>query len=460
MPSSSVRRYRQATWTPLSVARTAARAASAYYSLRTPDSSVRMDTGGMSSWGSRPNLAGGPHQSVHVGTFGGTRPANRGAGHRLLRRGLGYERITSGVASSTADNALYIGHSTWPAVTVLKAACMAIIRMAYQKLGIDLNRGNSVIPTHALATNAGFSINGTVTDLRQEYDIVSFTPGTSTVEQMATEMARLALRIMYRFFDGSTAGDSRAPVKWNVFYLNNTATTSAGVIIPLGDCLLEFAMQSKLKIQNISFNNATAADPDVDTSTNVNNITLEGFHYKGYGNHMLMKGATQVSYKAVTNEPPLVSDRDTGLLRKNPNSTLSTGPAMDITPVKPYQWQNCTRGAPIYLDAGAAKTDFISQTKRITFQNLMDKLFSGGTNTNVEPTAENGVVTQNWSNQGKFSAFGLSRLINYDAAGASATSLQVIYEVEQQVYCAVAKCFRSPAVASVIMNNNVNYFQT
>lgn len=407
-------------------------------------------------------LVSGPTASSHVGRFGRTRPANRGTGHRLLRRGLGYERITAGVAATTVDNVLYIGHSTWPAVTILKAACMAVARTAYQKLGIDLNRGNSVIPEHALATIAGFSYGGTLADFREEQNIGAFTPGTTTIEQMATEMARTVLRLMYTYFDGAgvPGAVSRAPVKWNTFFLANGTTPSAGVVIPLGDCLIDIAMMSKIKIQNISFNNSTTTDPDVDTSINVNNITLEGYHYKGWGNHMLMKGDTAVSYRAASNEPPLTTDRDTGVLRKNPASTANTGPAMDTTPVKPYQWQNCSRGAAIFLDAGEAKTDYISQEKRMTFQSLCDKLLAAGTNTNNNLTSENGVLAENWSNQGKFSAFGFSRLINYDPAGTSGTSLQVLYECEQKVYAAVTRVFKTPAVASIILSTGQNITQT
>lgn len=442
-------------------ARVAARAASTYYTARTPTTNMYDSEMAYAGTGGR-SLVSGPTASSHVGRFGRTRPANRGTGHRLLRRGLGYERITAGVVSSTVDNVVYIGHSTWPAVTVLKAACMALARTAYQKLGIDLNRGNSVIPEHALATIAGFSFGGTLADFREEQNIGGFVPGTTTIEQMATEMARTVLRLMYTYFDGAgvPGAVSRAPVKWNTFYLANGTTPSAGVVIPLGDTLLDMAMMSKLKLQNISFNSTVAADPDVDTSVNINNITLEGYHYKGWGNHMLMKGDTAVSYRAAANEPPITTERDVGVMRKNPASTVNTGPAMDTTPVKPYQWQNCSRGAAVYLDAGEAKTDYISQEKRMTWQSLCDKLLAAGTNTNNNLTSENGVLAENWSNQGKYSAFGLSRLINYDNAGASSTSLQLLYEVEQRIYAAVVRVFKTPAVASIQLASNINIVQS
>lgn len=338
---------------------------------------------------------------------------------------------------------------------------MALIRKAYQKLGIDLNRANSVIPEHILATNAGFSYLGTTTDLREERDIGGFTPGTTTVDSMALEMVRTILRTIYGFYEGVSNGDARSPIKWNTFYLaNEGATVSAGVVIPLGDLLLELDISSKLKLQNISYNGSTTADPDVDTTDNVNQITLEGYHYKGWGNHMLMKGDTAVSYRAATNEPPLTTDRETGVLRKNPSSTASTGPAMDTLPVKPFQWQHVNRGAPVMLDPGVAKTDFINQKKTITWQSLLEKLLVNGTNNNTNtPTgADNGPLAENWSNQGKFSAFGLSRLINYDGTGTN--KLQCTYEVEQKVYCKVARIFQTPAVATTTLTTGVNIVQS
>ncbi len=408
---------------------------------------------------------GSSHSSAHVGRFGRTRPANRGPGHRLLRTGLGYERITGGIASSIVDNVLYIGHSTWPAATIVKAACMAVLRRAYKELGIDLNRGNSIVPVHALATSAGFSWIGRSNELTQVTFVSNFTPGTTTVESASTEMARAILRTMYGAYDGGTVSFVAAPVKWNTFFLtNNSATPSAGAQISLSDTVLEFSMSSMLKIQNISFNSLVSADPDVDQATNVNNITLEGYHYKGYGNHMLMKGYTNnntlSSAYGTTNEPPITTDRDTGLMRKNPTSTLATGFQMDLTPVKPYQWQNCSRGASIYLDPGSAKTDYINQRKVTTWQNFLDKLLSAGTNTNTNPTTEDGVLLENWSNQGKFSGFGLSRLINYDAAGTSPTSLQCLYELEQKIYCSVARVNRTMGVAHVAFVTGANFAQS
>lgn len=96
----------------------------------------------------------------------------------------------------------------------------------------------------------------------------------------------------------------------------------------------------------------------------------------------------------------------------------------------------------------------------MTFQSLCDKLFSAGTNTNNNLTSENGVAAENWSNQGKFSAFGFSRLLNYDAAGTSGTSLQLLYEVEQRIYAAVTKVFKTPAVASIILSTGQNWAQS
>lgn len=453
---------------PLSLraARAAARAANAYYTYRRPslpelDMDTEMLGGNYSYGGSRSYLASGT-SSGHVGRFGATRRIGRSNGARMLRGGMGYEQTTGGTVASAVDNVIYFGHSTWPAYQLVTAVCAAILRRAYQKLGIDLTRANSVLPTHVLATGMAFGFLGTNQDFREERDVGAITFGTTTVDQAAREMARTLFRTMYFYFDGASGADSRAPVKWQAFTLFNSTTSTAGVILPLSDMLIEISSTSKLKVQNISYTGTVTTDPDVDTVDNVRNITLEGYHYKGYGNHMMMKGGFingPNGYRTYDNDAAITTDRISGVMRKNPAATKDTGVNMDQVPVKPFQWQNVSRGAPVYLDAGCAKTDYISQYKKMTFQKFMDTLLASGSNTiGSNNTTETGVAAENWSNQGKFSAFGLSRLINNDAP--SQQSLTVMYEVEQRIYANVAKVFRTPAVASTLVSSGQNILQT
>lgn len=426
-------------------------------------SSMMGDTfSGASSFGGGRRYGGSG--SYHVGKFGSTKPASRGSGSRILRSGMGYEQTTAGTVSSPVDNVIYFGHSTWPAYQLVKAVCAAILRRAYQKLGVDLNRTNSVLPTHALATEMSFAYLGTNQDFREERIVGGITFGTTTVDQAAVEMARTIFRTMYFYFDGAAGGDARAPVKWQAFTLYNPTSTpvSAGVILPLGDMLIEVQVSSMLKVQNISFLGSTSSDPDADTTDNVNNITLEGYHYKGYGNHMLMKGGFidgPAGYRTYNNDAAITTDRISGVMRKNPSATRATGVNMDQLPVKPFQWQNVSRGAPVRLDSGCAKTDFINQYKRMTFQKFLDTLLAAGSNTiGTTNTAESGVAAENWSNQGKFSSFGLSRLINH--TGPAPQSLSCIYECEQRIYANVVKVFRTPAVANTVVITGADISQT
>lgn len=378
---------------------------------------------------------------------------------------MGYETVTAGTVSSNVDNVVYIGHSTWPAYQLVKAVCAAMLRRAYQKLGVDLNRANSVVPTHVLATAISFSYLGSAQDFREERLVGGITFGTSTVEQVADEMAKTMLRTMYFYFAGAAGADARAPVKWQALTLYNpdSVPSTIGVILPLGDMLIEIQSSSMLKLQNVSFSGVTSTDPDVDTTDNVRNITLEGYHYKGYGNHMMMKGGAiengPGAYRTYGNDAAITTDRQNGVMRKNPLATRPTGVAMDQIPVKPFQWQNVSRGAPVRLDSGCAKTDYISQYKRITLQKFMDTLLAAGNNTLTSPvTGEGGVLLENWSNQGKFSSFGFSRLINDTAP--SAQTLTCLYEVEQRIYCNIVKCFSTPAVASTLVSFGQNIDQS
>ncbi|QDJ95252.1 capsid protein [Capybara virus 23_cap1_803] len=304
--------------------------------------------------------------------------------------------------------------------------------------------------------------SGTMQDFREERVVGAITFGTTTVDTAAVEMARTIFRTMYYYFDGAAGADSRAPVKWQSFSLYNPTTSTIGVMLPLGDMLIEVASSSPLKVQNVSYIGSVTADADVDTTDNVQNITLEGYHYKGYGNHMLMKGGFidgPGGYRTYNNDAAITTDRITGVMRKNPAATRPTGVNMDQLPVKPYQWQNVSRGAAVRLDSGCAKTDYINQYKKVTFQKFIDTLLAAGGNTSTSPiTGESGVATENWSNQGKFSSFGLTRLINHTAA--SAQSLQCIYEVEQRIYANVVKVFKTPAVANTVVSTAVNIDQS
>lgn len=404
----------------------------------------------------------GAGSSYHVGKFGRTRPSNQGIASRLLRGGMGYENTTAGTVSSAVDNVIYFGHSTWPSYQLVKAICAAILRRAYQRLGVDLTRTNSVLPTHEHATAMSFEYLGMNTDIREERLVGGITFGTTTVDQAAVEMAKTIFRTMYFYFEGAAGADSRAPVKWQAFTLYNSALTppTIGVMLPLADMLLELYCSSQIKVQNVSF--IGLGEGDDDTSDNVNNITLEGYHYKGYGNHMIMKGGFidgPNGYRTYNNDAAITTDRLSGVMRKNPSATRPTGVNMDQLPVKPFQWQNVSRSAFVRLDSGCAKTDFISQRKTVTFQKFLDTVLAAGSNTStLSQTAETGVLAENWSNQGKFSCFGLTRLINH--TGSTETALRCLYEVEQKIYVNVAKVFKTPAVASTTLNPTVNILQT
>lgn len=388
----------------------------------------------------------GSSSSAHLSGFGGTRRNAGKAGKRALTKGAGYETTTAGTISTATDHVLYVGHSTWPAARIVRTMCAALARTAYQRLGIDLNRMDSIIPPHALVTAAGFTYNGQATFFREERTIDNFTPGTTTLDVMAQNMARTVLRTMYQYYDGA-ANAARAPVLWNSFFLAHQANSQLAVTIPLGDLLMFFDLASQLTLQNVSYSGAVATDPDVDQETNVRNIVLNGFHYKGYGNHMQMKGDRQVTYRAGTNEPPLLTDRDSGVLFKR-NALPETGNDMDTNVVKPYQWQNVTRAARVVLDPGTAKKDYISQKKTVTWQKMLDSLLAAGTNTGDTLTAENGVLAANWSNHGKFSCFGLEKIIKDQPP--SAQQLQCMYEVHQTILASVVKVFRTPSVAKQV----------
>lgn len=419
-------------------------ASSAYKAYRASSNGSQSKANQIAEW--RPLR--GPTSSTVVSKFGGTNKANQGKAFSYLKYGAGYQNTISGTAQSTADSALYIGHTTHPGWQLAKAVCASLLRRAYQKLGVDLGRGTDVVPIHSFATNAGFYYSGRTDDQLGNVELPGFLPGTSTVNDIALEMTRAIFRLIWGFFDASAAGIIPVgAVTWHTFYLRGQTSATAGCQIPLSGLQVMTYVSSKMKLQNATVPGQLTTTPDIDLMTNVSNIPLEGYHYKGSGTHMLLKGVDHTFTFTASNEPSFVSDRISGLMRKNPNGP-DTGRALSFDAPKPFQFQRCSRGAKVRLDPGHIKTDYMDQETVTTWQVFFEKLFSGGSNAQPpQSNQESGVVAKNWSTHGKFSTFGLERTINW--GGNSDHPITVRYEIYQEVYGRIGREFKQPGICTI-----------
>lgn len=435
MPTTPLKRTNPFNYPPDRVKRTR--------TFPTVSSASEATTSGMMSELIERKHGGAVAGSSYVGGFGRTKPQYENDKTAFLRSGCGLRDYISGsVTTGSANVTAYVGHSSFKPTLVLNVVSQAIIRkLWYKATSRDLTHIGSLILPNTNVTNIWVEYFDMDSNITRRADV-----GITTTDTLATAANKLAALWWNRI-----AAHEQDIYKY--IYLTTADGTQAGGALSLSGLTVDLLCDSYLKIQNVTASTDVAVD-DRENAMSVRHVPLQGMMYSGRGNWTMQKGVLQGGTHGGTNESPMESDGNTGLMVPNFNTGTTSGGVQtaNVTggwflPQVPKQLMNCTGGASIKLSPGSIKSDMLRYETSISFNNLIGGLIEVPESVTTTPTT--------WSRQhtkrGQWKLFGLTRMLHTET-----TPVTLWYELWYDVYAKVNfshnEVFVVPSPAETILS--------
>lgn len=326
-------------------------------------------------------------------------------------------KVEAGGVLSDAQ-AVYLGHSTCANKYVIDTVLKALCKQIFKRLKWDVNNCDQT-------DWGGNAVNGLSYDFTVRSSPATGIGGIVSLglQSLTTpfSLTDLVNHIVGHLQTALTAGVQYEFYKMNVFIKTQT---TIGVYFPamtfdLKQMKFDIKIQSILKVQNQTFSNTDASDPNRDTKDDVQANPLIGYLYRKtkWANHLELKGVIGGSPI-----PLATADNVTGVLSFT--GSYATDLELKKPPTKAYQ-VGCNRQSYVTVEPGSIISSKLYTTAKFGFNKFVQLfMLPLDANTNFQ------------------TAFGTTALFGLEKAIAGLQTNQSLISLQYQVdnmYCVVAK---------------------
>lgn len=327
------------------------------------------------------------------------------------KKGIVFRQESGGVISD--NDAIYIGHSTCLSQSTLQTVFRVLVKRLWQRVGIDVSNLEQVPQMEA----APFI----QIDYRTDPSSTSAWLNTGVnVAVLSYEAQASALRAQVT----SIIGVAR-PYEFGFLRLFRTLGDNMPIAqIDLRQMLLDFDIDSVLKVQNTTLANAVTEDANKDTTEDIENNPVTGYIYSNVGkwsNSLQYQDGRRSNAPLPNGLPVLVANNQTGVISfvssADPTSVLKKPPH------KAFQF-GCKNQGLVNLEPGAIKYSKLKFKSSMYFNTFMSKF----ADVLYLPT---GTYKMDFGN---VALIGLEKYLASRAANAS--QVRVAYQIDNTIRCA------------------------